>query len=675
MDFGIPAYEYVTTLLAALAAPMAGVQIVRWILPQERRLLVVLGIGGSLGIGLVTFALTALVALLPLYVVVGAVQITTIALAIWAVDGIRRGYFRLEFGSWAFRAAVAFLLLAVFVAAVGYVSSIWYGNSHENLLIQLALSSHMAAGNWPPVNPWEPDYVQTYRFGGQLWTAAVALTARADIFVSGLAVTLVATAFLLLGVYSFISLLVNRAAGLLAAVFVTVAAPQNFLSLLMANYPDYSPSVAYTLAEHLNRFKQGYVLGTAFEQLASFNFTVLVGIAGALGAGGLSVVMARERTIRPVAILAAAAAFGGASITTEHLFPVLAGTIGIVALVLLVRGRLSAAASLAAVVALGTLAGILATGPLNAAIFGEAGAPSSYLQWNVTDLFTLPTREILSPGSTSIFFQAESIGRAELLGPLMWKQFGWLLVGIGGGLAIAIWKRRPEIAVPALAAFIMLMIPGILRDVLNPHNTGRFVVVALVMAAMSLGIVVDTLWRQFGWLKAVGRVAASGLAVLVGGTWLLTLPLLPMEFQEHENPVLADELEAARFAAALPYPQRALLLPGPRTFAELNSGFSDGMHKYAVTFGRLRVPMGFDNLGHRDDYEESYAKAQDTLALERLQELRIDLIYVAVDQISADQIRLLEAAVEGGYLKAAFTSAGDARRIYEVVTGVPDVPS
>jgi drug/metabolite transporter superfamily protein YnfA len=675
MDFGIPAYEYVTTLLAALAAPMAGVQIVRWILPQERRLLVVLGIGGSLGIGLVTFALTGLAALLPLYLVIGAIQLTTIALAIRAVDGIRRGQFRLEFESWAFRAAVAFMFLALFVAAVGYVSSVWYGNSHENLLIQLALSSHLAAGNWPPVNPWEPDYVQTYRFGGQLWTAAVSLTAQADIFVSGLAVTLVATAFLLLGVYAFISLLVNRAAGLLAAIFVTVAAPQNFLSLLLANYPDYSPSVAYTLAEHLNRFKQGYVLGTAFEQLAAFNFTVLVGIAGALGAAGLSVLLARERTIRPVAILAAAAAFGGASITTEHLFPVLAGTIGIVALVLLVRKRLSAAAGLAAVVALGTLAGVLATGPLNAAIFGDAEATSSYIQWYPGDLFTLPTREILSPGSTSIFFQTESIGRAELLGALMWKQFGWLLVGIGGCLAIAIWKRRPEIAVPALAAFIMLMIPGVLRDVLNPHNTGRFVVAALVMAAMSLGIVVDRLWRQSGQLKAVGRVVASGLAVLVGGTWLLTLPLLPMEFQAYESPVLADELEAARFAAALPYPQRALLLPGPRTFAELNSSLGDGMHKYAVTFGRLRVPMGFDNLGHRDDYEEPYAEAQDTLALERLQELRIDLIYVAVDQISTDQGRLLEAAVEGGYLREAFTSTGDARRIYEVVTGVPDVPS
>lgn len=195
------------------------------------------------------------------------------------------------------------------------------------------------------------------------------------------------------------------------------------------------------------------------------------------------------------------------------------------------------------------------------------------------------------------------------------------------------------------------------------------------MAAMSLGIVVAALWRQSGKLKAVGRVVASGLAVLVGGTWLLTLPLLPIEFQEYESPVLADELEAARFAAALPYPQRALLLPGPRTFAELNSGFGDGMHKYAVTFGRLRVPMGFDNLGHRDDYEEPYAEAQGTLALERLQELRIDLIYVAVDQLSADQSRLLEAAVEGGYLKAAFTSAGEARRIYGVVRGVPDVPS
>ena len=675
MDIGVPSYEYFTTFLAGLAAPMAGVQIVRWILPRERRLLVVLGIGGSLGIGLVTFALTALVAFLPLYIVVRVVQITTIALAILAADKIRKGDLQIEFDSWALRALAAFLLLALFVTAVGYVSSVWYGNSHENLLIQLALSSHLAAGNWPPVNPWEPDYVQAYRFGGQLWTAAIAVTARANIFAAGLSATLVATAFLLLGVYAVISLLAGRAAAIVGAVFVTVGAPQNFLSLLVASYPDYSPSVAYTLAEHLNRFKQGYVLGTAFEQLASFNFTVLVGVAGALGLGGLSVVTARERTIRPVAVLAAAAAFGGASLTTEHLFPVLAGTIGIVTMALLVRKRLAAAASLTAIVVLGALASVVPTGPINAATIGVAEVSSSYLQLTAADIFTLPTREILSPGSTSIFFPTEPVERAQLLGPLMWYQFGWLLVGIGGAFVIAVWKRRPEFADPALAAVITLMIPGILRDSLNPHNTGRFLVTAMVLAAMSMGIVVVALWRQSGRRKLVGRVIASGLAVLVGGTWLLTLPLLPMEFQEYESPVLADELEAARFAAALPYPQRALLLPGPRTFAELNSDFGDGMHKYAVTFGRLRVPMGFDNLGHRADYEETYAEAQETLAPERLQELGIDLIYVAVDQISADQGRLLEAAVQGGYLREAFTSSGNVRRILEVVTGGPNAPS
>ncbi len=675
MDIGIPVYEYVTTLLAALAAPLAGVQVVRWALPREQRVLVLLGIGGAVGIGLVTFALGALAAILPLYVAVGVVQITMMILAVWAVNGIRRGNLRLELEKGALWAVAAFLLLALYVAAIGYVSSIWYGNSHENLLIQLALSSHLAAGNWPPVNPWEPDYVQTYRFGGQLWTAAVALTARADIFASGLAATLVATASLLVGVYALISLLAGRAAGMLAAIFVTVGGPQNFLSLILASYPDYSPSVAYTLAEHSNRFQQGYILGTAFEQLASFNFTVLVGIAGALGAGGLSVAMARERQIRPLTVLAAAAAFGGASITTEHLFLVLGGTIGIVAVIQLGQKRIAPAARLAAVVVLGTLASVLPTGPLNAAIIGEAGAPPSYLQLDAGDIFTLPTREILSPGSRSIFFQTEPVERAHLLGPLMWKQFGWLLVGVGGSVVLAVWRRRPELAVPALAAFVALMMPGVLHDVVNPHNTGRFVVVALVLAAMSLGIAVAALWQQAGRLKVVRRVLALGLVVLVGGTWLLRLPLLPMEFQAYESPVLADELEAARFAAALPYPQRALLLPGPLTFAELNSDFGDGMHKYAVTFGRLRVPMGFDNLGHREDYVELYAEAQDSLSLENLRALRIDLVYVAMDQISARDNSLLKAAADAGYLRQAFTSRGEVRRIYVVVTGIPYVPS
>jgi hypothetical protein len=668
MDIGVPAYEYVTTLLVALAAPLAGVRVVLWLLPRERRSLILLGIGAPLGISLTTFALPALAAIVPLYVTVGIVQVISAGLAIWVVAELRLSRLRAESSRPVMLAAAAFVALVLFATAVGYISSIWYENSHENLLIQLALSAHFTAGNWPPIHPWEPDHVQTYRFGGQLWTAAIALSARADVFAAGLAATLVATVSLLLGVYTLIRTLVGRAAGLLAAGLVAVAGPQNFLSLILARYPDYSPSVAYTLTEHLNRFKQGYILGTSFEQLASFNYTFLIGLAGAIGTAALVAAMARPKSARWSAAVVAAAALGGASVTAEHLFPVFIGTIAVVALWQLLRRRLLPAAHLIAVVVLATLASVVPAGPLNAALFGASETPS-YLRLGTSDLFSLPTREILAPGSTSIFFATESTSRAHLLGPLMWQQFGWVLVGIAGAAVLAAWRRNPALAIPALAATIALSIPGVLHDTLNPHNTGRFLVVGLILAAMSLAILVTALWELPARRRVVGRLVGTGLIMLTGGTWLLTLPLLPMEFQEYESPVLTDELEAASFAAALPYPQRALLLPGPRTFAGLNSDDGDGMHKYAVTFGRLQVPMGFDNLGHRESYAGAYARAQDTLGADALEQLQVDLVYVATDQLSREQEELIDAAVGSGTLRPVFASSNDARRLYATASG------
>ncbi len=672
MDIGVPAYEYVTTLLVALAAPLAGVRVALWLLPRERRSLILLGIGAPLGIGLATFALPLLSALVPLFVAVGIVQITSATLAIWAVVELRRAGLRSEFERPVLLAAAAFVTLVLFVTTVGYISSIWYENSHENLLIQLALSAHFTAGNWPPIHPWEPDYVQTYRFGGQLWTAAIALSARADVSSAGLAATLVATTSLLLGVYALVRTLVGRAASALAASLVAIAGPQNFLSLVLARYPDYSPSVAYTLSEHLNRFKQGYILGTSFEQLASFNYTFLIGLAGAVGAAVLVAATAKLNSARWPAAVVAAAAIGGASVTAEHLFPVLMGTITLVALVQLLRRRLLLAAHLIVLVALGTLASVVPTGPLNSALFGASESPS-YLRMGASDLFTLPTRELLAPGSTSIFFVTEPLSRAHLLGALMWQQFGWVLVGIAGSAALAAWRRNLAIAIPALAAALTLLIPGVLQDTLNPHNTGRFLVVALILAAISLAILITALWELPPKRKIVGRLVGIGLVVLAGGTWFLTLPLLPMELQNFESPVLSDELEAARFTAALPYPQRALLLPGPRTFAELNSDDGDGMHKYAVTFGRLQVPMGFDNLGHREDYVDAYARAQGTLDPDALEQLQVNLVYVAMDQLSREQAELIEAAVADSTLQPVFASSSNVRRLYATASGADDV--
>ena len=132
--------------------------------------------------------------------------------------------------------------------------------------------------------------------------------------------------------------------------------------------------------------------------------------------------------------------------------------------------------------------------------------------------------------------------------------------------------------------------------------------------------------------------------------------------------MLEDELAAARYAAQLDYPQRALLLPGPRTFIELSSSLADGMHKYAVTFGRLQVPMGFDNRGARERYAHAYARAQDRLLPEDLKDLEVDLVYTAQNHLSVDQRLTIDQALARGTLTPVFTSPGGARVIYRVVS-------
>ncbi len=192
----------------------------------------------------------------------------------------------------------------------------------------------------------------------------------------------------------------------------------------------------------------------------------------------------------------------------------------------------------------------------------------------------------------------------------------------------------------------------------------------LLLAPAALAIVLTELWRWRLYGRQLARLTAVGLGALAAGTWIFALVLLPGLVRTLESPVLRDELAAAEFAARLPYPQRALLLPGPRTFLQLNSGVYDGMHKYAVTFGRLQVPMGFDNRGARERYAGLYARAQDTLTLDDLSALGVDLVYTAQDRFSQEQRRALDRALARGTLAPLFASPGGARVIYRVVTDV-----
>ena len=92
------------------------------------------------------------------------------------------------------------------------------------------------------------------------------------------------------------------------------------------------------------------------------------------------------------------------------------------------------------------------------------------------------------------------------------------------------------------------------------------------------------------------------------------------------------------------------------------------MHKYAVTFGRLQVPMGFDNRGERERYEDLYARAQETLDLKYLNALSIDLVYTAQNHLGPREQRTLDEALARGTLEPLFASPGGARVIYRVAT-------
>ena len=241
-------YEYLTTFLIAALPCVAGVQVARWLLPGERRLLVVGGLGAGLGVGLMTFGIAALVQIVPLLAAALLMHIAAVPPVVRLVWRWRRDPLRLDLGRWTWLVG-ALLLLVLFIAGVEFVSSVWHANTHENLQIQVGLAAHFMSGNWPPAHPWEPDTIFFYRFGGQLWVAAIALLGGADVVAAGLAVTITGVLAFLWGVTAAVTLLSDRATGLLAALLVAVAGPQTFLVIFKAPFGAFT-SGAHSLSTH-----------------------------------------------------------------------------------------------------------------------------------------------------------------------------------------------------------------------------------------------------------------------------------------------------------------------------------------------------------------------------------------------------------------------------------------
>ena len=549
-------YEYVTTLLVVLLPCAAGVQLARWLLPRERRLLVVGGMGSGLGVGLATFGIAALVQFVPLLVAAVVVNSASALLAVSLIWQWRRDPLRLDLGRWTWLVG-ALLLLVLFITGVEFVSSIWHANTDENLLIRLGLAAHFAAGNWPPANPWEPDTLFFYRFGGQLWTAATAVLGAADVFAAGLAVTLVSLLALLWGVAAAVTLLSDRSTGLLAALLVAVAGPQNFLALPNAPFGELTASTAQTLMDMgPGRLQTGYALSESLQQLVPFSYIVIVGLAAAAGVGALAAALA-GRHARPFSsLLVGSVVFAGMSITAEHLFLVLAATLGLVALVLLATRRSDSAAAMLGLVVAGSALALIPEGPL--ATLVRNPDRGGFLTLDASNLFSVPTHDLF--GGSSLFASTEPTSRVGLLDQVMLKEFVWVLVAIAGSGLVAVLRRRPSLAAPATAGIVALLIPGVLRDELNPWNTGRFTQAGILIAPVALSIVLIELWRWRLAGRRLARLSAVGLGMSAAGTWAVTLVLLPGSRSNSRESGVARRSRGSRVRRAAFLPPTRLAL-------------------------------------------------------------------------------------------------------------------
>ncbi len=644
---------------------LAGLRLVMWLAPGESRLPILLGAGGGVGIGAFLMTLMILLRFLPVEGAVRGVFIVCAALAIWAAVELRRRRPGWDISSgWSI---LVFGLLGVVVvgAAMNFASGVWNGATHENLAVRMAMTAHMAAGDWPPADPYAPGVERLYRYTAQAWGASVMRIGGVGLFEAVLAITITSVVAIFGGIFATVASLRNYLFGLFAAAGFVTAAHASFLGLWKAPIGEYSASRGEILAGLDRELVQGFTGSHGFALLPGNDFTNVVAIAAGFGGAFLTVQLVRGSSARiPLAALAAVC-FGAMAAAAEQTLPIALATLVTLALGCAVRRIWRAALTVALVAAAGMALALVPQGSLSAIAFGsELGSRASF-GFTPENFLTLPTDAMLYSARTSPFFTvpAEQV-RVGFFNPIVLKELPWVFLAFGLG-AYFVARARRFYLVPFLGmALTAFLIPGLFTDRVYPINIARFTSVGVYLAGLVAGLVAAELWTRSGRYRTAYRVVGVTLMILVMGSWAASVPLWPDRLYDTANASLTEDLEVAAFLRDGPYSRRALVLPGPTTLADVITDDWEGQHKFVVAFGATSIPLGLDAYSEGGWYGAHFLSAYNTLDPDAMEALGIDTVVVAPQLLSADQVDMLTRARADDRLVLDFVSSDGARHVY-----------
>ncbi len=666
-------FELILAFVLAGLPWLAGLRLVVWLVPGESRLPILLGAGGGVGIGAFLLALMTSLRLLPVEVVVRGVFILSVALAIWATTELRRRRLRWDISSGWSVLVFGFLGVVVVGATMNFASGVWNGATHENLAVRMAMTAHMASGDWPPADPYAPGVERLYRYTAQAWGASVMRIGGVGLFEAVLAITITSVVAIFGAIFATVASLRNYLFGLFAAAGFVTAAHASFLGLWKAPFGEYSVSRGEILAGLDRELVQGFTGSHGFALLPGNDFTNVVAIAAGFGGAFLTVQLLRGASTRILLAALAAVCFGAMAAAAEQTLPIALAILMMLAPGYAVRGDWRAALTVALIAVTGVVLALVPQGSLSAIAFGsEVGSRASF-GFTPENFFTLPTDAMLYSARTSPFFSVPAGQvRVGFFNPIVLKELPWVFLAFGLG-AYFVFRARRLYLVPFLGmALTAFLIPGLFTDRVYPINIARFTSVGVYLAGLFAGLVAAELWTRSGRYRAAYRAVGVTLMILVMGSWVASVPLWPARLYDTANASLTEDLEVAAFLREGPYGRRALVLPGPTTLADVITDDWEGQHKFVVAFGATSIPLGLDAYSEGGWYGAHYLHAYETLDSDAMQALGIDTVVVAPQLISAPQVEMLTRAREEDRLVLEFMSSGGVRAVYSYSGGDRD---
>ena len=666
-------FDIVVAFLLVAIPWIAGLRLVIWFAPKERRLPVLLGAAGGVGIGFFLMTLMALLRTVPVEWAVGMTFVAYSLLAVWAVVVVWQRDLTWDVSRGWTVLAIGLVSLMATGAAIHFASGIWNGATHENLVVRMAMTSQMARADWPPGDPYAPDFERLYRYTGQAWGAAVMRAGGVGLFEAILAITLVSFTAVVGAIFATVAAMRGYAAGFLGMVGFVTAAHANFLGIWKAPIGEYTVSRGEILAGLDRELIQGFTGSHGFFIVPGNDFTSLVGLAAGFGAAFLAVRFVRDRPTRFAAGGGAAVCLGAMGATGEHFLPIAVAGFGLTVAGFAGLRRWRSALMLAVVTVFGVALALVPQGALSAIVTASGTGQRATFGFTPENFLTLPTDAMLYSARTSPFFSVP-LGetRVSLADPIVLKELPWVWLAFASGALLALIGRRRYLVPFIGAAGVGFLIPGLFSDQTYPINIARFTSVGVYLAGLLAGLVVAEMAGWRGRFRAAVRALAVVVAVLAIGSWVISIPLWPARIYETANVSLVEDLETADYLRAAPYGRRALVLPGPTTLADVISDEWEGQHKFVVTFGATSVPLGLDAYSAGAWYGSHYRRAYDTLESEAMQALGIDTVVVAPRLLGEARAALVAAAEANGRLTLEFTSSGGSRMVYTYVPGTRD---